>query len=523
MSYGRRTTDRRRRVLYSSHHAENEPSTAASRRAALKLREARRPSAAYGSRVHRRLRGRWFSLVPVRRRALIAWTATVGLVTLLLCFAHYASVTWPSIAYRPEIARALRLDRPDSFGRWFTCVLLAGCAGISLLIYQLRRHKNDDYRGHYRLWRLMLVILLLASIDALASLVDWGGALVDAGFGKRVALSGNDWIRIGLSIGGAVLALRLTVEVRRSRWALLTMVIACVVLAFPVAARWNLFEVDTIGRWTLVTSAPLMVSALLFVSLGGYLRMLFREVRNIEDSRSVSDRLGELRLRLFAGSDESELPPALKGSTAAPRENRKEDQVNDRESPPKSGWFGRGGRDDAESAGRSEKTVARETVSEESEAPPKKKRGWFASRKTSSKDASLNDDAAEKSDSKPTKRSRFSLRLRPTAETSETTKQADQNAQASQTSDDRETGEAKPKKRFGLGGWMKGKKPVDTGSEDTADEPANASEASSRQQQSYSASQEDEEIDVDSIDWDSMSKSERRRLRKKLKRQGRAA
>ena len=210
------------------------------------------------SRVHRRLRGRWFSLVPVRRRALISWSLAVGSLATLLCAAHYASVTWPSIAYRPEIARALRLDRPDSFGRWVTSALLALCAGISLLIYQLRRHKNDDFRGHYRLWRLVLIVMMLASVDSVASIVEWSGALLDAGFGKRVALSGNDWLRIVLSIAGAVLALRLSVEVRRSKWSLVTMLLAWGILALSIAARWNLFTIDSIGRWTLVTSAPLL-------------------------------------------------------------------------------------------------------------------------------------------------------------------------------------------------------------------------------------------------------------------------
>ena len=64
MQQGRRTNDRRRRVLYSAHQADHEPSSAASRRHAEKLREARCPQMAYGSRVHRRIRGRWFSLVP---------------------------------------------------------------------------------------------------------------------------------------------------------------------------------------------------------------------------------------------------------------------------------------------------------------------------------------------------------------------------------------------------------------------------------------------------------------------------
>ncbi len=85
MSNGRRTIDRRRRVLYSTNQADNARSTAASRREAERLREARRPTAAYGSRVHRRLRGRWFSLVPVRRRTMITIACLLSGITLSCC------------------------------------------------------------------------------------------------------------------------------------------------------------------------------------------------------------------------------------------------------------------------------------------------------------------------------------------------------------------------------------------------------------------------------------------------------
>ena len=521
MSYGRRITDRRRRVLYSSRNAENESVTAASRRAALRLREARSPSAAYGSRVQRRLRGRWFSLVPVRRRALISWSGAVGLLVTLLCAAHYASVTWPSIASRPEIARALRLDRPDSFGQWVTSALLAGCAGVSLLIYQLRRHKNDDFRGHYRLWRLVLLVMMLASVDSVASLVEWSGALLDAGFGRRVALSGNDWLRIALSIAGTVLALRLSVEVRRSKWALTTMLLAWAVLSLPIAARWNFLAVDSIGRWTLVTSAPLLASAMLFVSLGGYLRMLYREVRNITDNRSITQRLAELRMRVFDGSDEDEVPEKV----AAKRK-----VVVEKESPRKR-WFGRerGTTKDRKPDPRRKKIRdddSSEDSDDEAVTKPREKRRWFGSQKSSK--VSTKDETAAEDDSSPeaeaSKRRRFSLRLRSSAPAS-ASNDDDEQEPDSQTVDEDASSDAKPKKRFGLGGWMN----RDKGNEDASSSSGtNGSERTDRgasRSQSSSASERDknEQIDLDGIDWSSMSKAERRRLRKKLKREGRAA
>ena len=303
-------------------------------------------------------------MVPVRRATLITMSATIGGLSLLLCFLHYASVAWPSIAYRPEIARPLRLDRPDSFGRLYSCMLLAGSAGISLLTYQLRRYRIDDYQGRYRLWRLILIVLVLASINTLVSIIQWGGALLDAGFGRRVALTGGDWLRLVVSIGGAIVALRLCAEVRRCRWALVSMIIACGLLAIPEAAKWNFIAVESITAWTLVTSAPLLAFTMLFISLAGYLRMLYREVRQIEDGGSLAVRVNQFRLRILNRADRDDDDQADDGDaeekitrpTRSPNESKR-------------GWFRRGSGKAA--AGKPERrSVKAEKATQPATPPP---------------------------------------------------------------------------------------------------------------------------------------------------------
>ncbi|MEM9825439.1 MAG: hypothetical protein AAF958_02560, partial [Planctomycetota bacterium] len=70
----RRAIDRRRRVLYSTCQAD--PSAVTSRQAE-RLRQARKPVAAYGDRVQRRLNGRWYSLVPASRKSMSIATGAV--------------------------------------------------------------------------------------------------------------------------------------------------------------------------------------------------------------------------------------------------------------------------------------------------------------------------------------------------------------------------------------------------------------------------------------------------------------
>ncbi|WP_146533803.1 ICP22 family protein [Rubripirellula reticaptiva] len=582
---GRRTNDRRRRVLYSTHLSDQTASTAASRREIERLREARRPTAAYGARVQRRLRGRWFSLVPVKRRSYTILASVVTAVTLLLCLAHYASNAWPALVYHPEIARPLRLDVPDSFGRWFMVAMLSTSAGIALMTYQLRRYRLDDYLGRYRLWRLVLIVLVIASVNALVGLVDWTGALLDVTFGKRVALTGGDWLRVVVGLGGAVLCLRMIAEMYRSRAAFVSMLVTCVALMIGQAAQWNVMEDDTLGPWTLVTSIPLIASTSIFIAMTGYLRMLYREVREIEDSVSLRERLDRMRLKIFTRSDagESELDSqeiqptraerrqAAKEEKAAAAEAKRQETEQRKQAAAnrkaerdaakaetsdddeatsgelKRGWFGRmrskpaADSDDANPAGSvSEVADSFESDDRDDQHEPKAKRRWFGLRaaKFESGDTDSGDEidsadqpsADENGEAAPKKR-RFGLGLRsrraeradadagesggevqfePAAENANGT--ADENAE-----------DAPAKRRSGLGGWF-GRKKADSADAESGNDADDQTASGSN----HSSSQGDDEgdgeyIDPDSIDWNSLNKTEKRRIKKQLRRQDRAA
>ena len=544
MSYGRRTADRRRRVLYTSQQADATAGTAVSRREAQRLREARRPTARYGARVHRRLQGRWFSLVPVRRRTLLTVASGLFFLAVMLCCLHYLAVAWPTMANQPNIARPLRLDRADSFGSWVTSMMLAAIAGASLLIYQLRRYRIDDYQGHYRLWRLMLIAAVLANVNHLTSMTDWLGAILDATVGRRVALSGEEWVDILLTLGGTVLALRLMMEVRRCRASLAAMLITCVFLAVPIAARWNVLATNTLWRWFAVTTAPLLACTMLLIALGIYLRVLYRDVRQIEDAHSLKQRLWMLRPQWF------QHPRQLLGRLKA--ESTRHENASTGPSP--------------KETPRSQPAAA-EGSAAESEPPldaveAKVKRRWWGTRKSKrdgGEDASELD--REKSDAEtsaePAKKQRRRFSLRRSASTAETadmendpadeTRSPDSGFASAPASDGSASQDvaAGRKRRFGFG-WRRDKsaKTPDGATADRDTEPpehdteapdrddgnrsaksAPDATASARVAAEYQDASDTswDEADPDDIDWSSMSKAERRRVRKQLKRQDRAA
>ncbi|MEE2937797.1 MAG: hypothetical protein VYA84_17550 [Planctomycetota bacterium] len=555
MSNERRTLDRRRRVLYSTHQTDSATGGDLAR-----MRAARQPSAAYGSRVHRRLRARWFSLVPVKRSSMALVASIIFAISSLLCLGHYASVSWPSIADTPGISGPLRLDRPDSFGRWFMVMMLAGTAGLSFLIYQLRRHRNDDFAGRYRLWRTVLIVALLSSLQALVPIVDWSGALLDLAFGRRVALAGGDWVRLIVLFGGVILLLQMLSEIHRCRFAMLTLSLGVVCWGITVAVQWNVMEVTTISRWVLVTAMPLMASSAVFIATVAYLRMLYREVRQVEDSVSMRERWQRMRQDLFDKAPREEIEKAVKTkSENSVRQSKSESVKPARSSNQSPSVQKQSSKHDLEDESTEVETDTAEVQS--------KKRSWFRRREkseaghSSKKSESLKSESVDSS-AKPKKKGRFSLRLKPvshqgdsakTRSVEEKEKSGEQkllggwlsrkevkketdvakkessslkkgrrwrpNQQADSDEADSATQAEKPKS----GGLLNRRKTAEDNVVEKDLEKEVAVEAKQTEKSSAKSGRNAEVIGSEEINWSSLSKSERRRLRKKLKRQNRAA
>jgi len=477
---------RRRRVLYT-HRTVGEQTAADGRRAAA-LREARRPATPYGSRVYRRLRARWFGVVPVRWRTMAAVTTGLLTAVLLLTIAHAAALSWAPLAYRPEVARPWRLDRPDSFGNWLGSLLFASAAFLALMIYQLRRHRSDDYQGHYRLWRPAIILLALGSLDTSMLLTDWLGQLVDTALGQRRALAGGDWVRLLLVVGGATFGLRMLAEVRRSKAALGYLLAAGGFLVFPTLVRWNIVAVDSLTTATLLASARLLGTAALWLALLSYLRMLYREVRNLNHGPGLRQQARHWQQRLLETARLPRRQPAADTDSPPPREAKRQPAADERSDKPASArprprLFGWRRRRQAETATDGEapdphpqaETPEATATAEAADAPAKPRRRWLPAY--------------------------FSKRAADTAAG------PDENAAATETPAE-ETQPSPPQ-------------PTATAPPSpAAPSPAATSPAATS---GGDDGEEDEWIDPESIDWQNLSKSQRRRLKRQLKRQDRAA
>ena len=62
------------------------------------------------------------------------------------------------------------LGNYGSLGNWFASLLLLVASLLAITIYSVRRHKVDDYRGHYHIWLWAAACWFVMATDVAASL-----------------------------------------------------------------------------------------------------------------------------------------------------------------------------------------------------------------------------------------------------------------------------------------------------------------------------------------------------------------
>jgi len=534
--------------------------------------QARQPAVAYGSRARHCLRGRWFSLVPVSFSAMVRLSAAICLLVAGLVVGHVMTVRWPALADHPHFIAVFRMDAAGSLARYFTLVLLLVMAGVAHLIYQLRGHRNDDFRGHYRLWRWVTICCLVGSVASSVPLTAMAGGLLDWLTGRRVALSGHDWIRLLIQLGGIVLAVRTLVELGWRRWASAWMAMGWLTIGLPAAAHWDFWSIENLFRWTMVTAAPTIATACWFLSMTLYLRTLYSEVRGLTPAVSRWEafraRLVDTARRTTEPSKGRDQPKSDQSKSDQPNsgkvkkrepdtdeaeekatrrffQKRRSKETSDEKAPDDSKdfvstrwkrrlsklkpsrpsiatlWPSRKDRIESDGAQSDEKESSSKQASHPvSEAKPQLNRGKSAAPlKPPATDQSDEDAATRDGDQESNDSPRRRLRLRiPRLNVRWLTKRR---SKSDTTEHDEEPRSEKP--TDGESDQSKRAKKTSAPEAGGRGTPDGSRENQSTGGGDAAGGTDEPNLDEEEIDWSSLSKAERRRMRKQLRRSGRAA
>ena len=172
---------------------------------------------------------------------------------------------------------------------WTSAALLLFTAAYTRLIFSLRRHRVDDYRGRYRVWRTAGWAAVLLSINAvlgahelaaryLGNLADWQLLSTNAGW----------WLAPAAFVGGWLL-IKLIVDVSECRSAMATYLLAmtCLTLAGIHSAGWS---PAWAAEWPTLLSQSLPLAGYTMLLVGSLLfaRYVILDVQGLIEHRVVT-------------------------------------------------------------------------------------------------------------------------------------------------------------------------------------------------------------------------------------------
>ncbi len=222
------------------------------------------------------------------------------------------------------VVAAFDLDSEGSLGAWYSSTILAVAAAYCFLIYSLRRHRIDDYRGRYRTWFAAGLCIAVMSIDESASLHEGFKEMMTLYTGQRLFGDGSVWwvAAYGLVLGW--IGVRLLLDLRECWSALLVFFAAGASLAVAVLTQLELILPES-GAVGVMLEEGLEMLGFVLVWLGCvlYARYVVRDIEGLipprkqKNSSSAADDPPRKRRRRASAETADEV------SDATPRKPRK--------------------------------------------------------------------------------------------------------------------------------------------------------------------------------------------------------
>lgn len=281
-----RSRDQRRRRVVLDEVAGN---TQTADHLEVELKPTPEKNSPYAQGALRRHHAKTSDLFPKRLKAFVwtvlAMTGAIGCINGIDRLSAYLSEY-----VGPEQLTALKVGHVGSIASWYSTFLLIIAALTSIQIYSLRQHRNDDYRGRYRMWVWMAGLFLVASA---MSVVD-GWTLVASVLSGVTGWPDSQVFWTFFAVQAVLLlaiTLRVFFEVRASRAATVMLVVTSMayagVLGMTLSAVRELLPYPpTLVAGNLVVGAH----SLAWLTLAVYLRFVFFEAHGLLAPRAESGR-----------------------------------------------------------------------------------------------------------------------------------------------------------------------------------------------------------------------------------------
>ncbi len=274
--------DRRRRVLLDASAAEQAEGGKRDKNQSGQSDGSGKKGAGYSQDVRQACGTRLVQFIPVRKRSFTALVTASVTVTGVLLLAHYlVYVTGQLPWYGHPLAVALDATHPQSLAAWFGSHLWLLCLGATILTFQLRRHKLDDYRGEYRLWFWLVITCLIASIDSTTHITELLGQGLDRWAKINVGWSGKAIVLATLSTLIGMLGLRLCTELKSVPTSLICWLLGLSLWAGSAALGQEMLRLDMAIQTRIWLRAGLWLAGLtsIWIAAVAYLRYVYMDAQ----------------------------------------------------------------------------------------------------------------------------------------------------------------------------------------------------------------------------------------------------
>ena len=193
-------------------------------------------------------------LVPRKFRVVVLVVClSLGLGVLAELAAHYA----PQWSEKVQVvsAQAITASLADRTVVWASAAMLLLSVGYTRLIFSLRRHRVDDYRGRYRVWRTAGWAAVLLSFAMVSGIHGVAGQIAGELSGWNGLLPNNaGWWLVPAVLLGGWLVFKLAFDASECRTALLAYLVSigcfasAAVLTAGFSPAWIAEWPDTPGR-----------------------------------------------------------------------------------------------------------------------------------------------------------------------------------------------------------------------------------------------------------------------------------
>lgn len=241
--------------------AQNWPDEEDSSPVATAKRNRSQPPPHYGDAPFMEEQKRLIDLIPRRLpgvgAVLLAGLGIIAALVGLHYWAHSAAQRFPD-----GTLSALNLSAAGSLAGWFSSLLLLTATGASLLVYAIRRQRNDDYHGHYRVWLWAALCWFLFATDVAVGLNRSLQQMLVHLTGTPLWKDGVLWWMIPYTVIFAAIGSRLVVDMWPSRLAISSFVLAAASYVVALLAGLKVLPEHLIGESVMAHGGAVMLGHL---------------------------------------------------------------------------------------------------------------------------------------------------------------------------------------------------------------------------------------------------------------------